>query len=104
MIKRSGPGHVKGIIDGLITKWEKGAVKKAGAVGEAWVASVDNETKEHTRPVSFKNGILMVVVEDSTWLYKLTLDKKVLLEKFNGNYTGRKKARDIRYRIGSLDG
>ncbi|MGB2601012.1 MAG: DUF721 domain-containing protein [Candidatus Omnitrophota bacterium] len=103
MIKRNGPRHVKGIIDGLIAKWEKGAVKKAGAIGTAWVAAVDVETKEHTRPVSFKNGTLVVLVEDSTWLYKLTLDKRVTIAKFNEKYSGRKKAKDIRFRVGSLE-
>ncbi|MBD3426945.1 MAG: DUF721 domain-containing protein [Candidatus Omnitrophica bacterium] len=103
MMRKKDPGHVKGIIEGLITKWEKGAVKRANAVSRAWAGSVEEETKEHARPVSFKNGILMVIVEDSTWLYKLTLEKRKILKRFNENYTGRKKAKDIRFRVGTLD-
>ena len=45
----------------------------------------------------------MVIVENSSWLYKLTLEKKRTIEKFNEGYPGRKKVKDIRFRVGVLD-
>ena len=95
--------HVKGIVEGLIQRWEQGAVKKTNAVMEAWCEAVEEKTKKHTRPVSLKNGVLMVIVENSSWLYKLTLEKKRTIEKFNEGYPGRKKVKDIRFRVGVLD-
>ena len=100
-IRRSG--HVKSALDGLLKKWEISHVKKGGAVKEAWSYATEEEVKKHARPVSLKNGTLMVIVEDSTWLYKLTLEKRMILGRFNEKYSGRKKPQDIRFRIGSLD-
>lgn len=95
--------HVKGVLDGLLKKWEEGAVKKGTAVRQAWMAAAGDEARKHAHAVSLKNGALMVIVENSVWLYKLTLDKKDILERFNETYSGRKKARDIRFRVGSVD-
>lgn len=95
--------HVGGILDGLIRKWESGHVKKGSAVRKAWSEATPEETKTYSRPVSLKKGVLLVVVENSTRLYDLTLKKKEILRKFNEKYTGKKKASDIRFRIGSLD-
>ncbi len=36
-----------------------------------------------TRPVAFKKGILFIEVEDSVWLYQLTLLKEKLISDFN---------------------
>lgn len=95
--------HVRGIVDDLIQRWEHGAVKKTNAVMGAWCEAVEERTRKHTRPISLKNGVLMVIVENSSWLYELTLEKKGIIEKFNDGYTGRKKAKDIRFRVGVLD-
>ena len=93
-------GHVRGAIDGLLNKIQKQAAPRGTAVIEAWNKAVEEKATGHTRPVSFKKGTLVVVVENSTWLYKLTLEKRDILEKFNNEYTGRTKANDIRFRLG----
>ena len=67
------------------------------------MAATSEEIREHARPASFKNGILLVIVANSAWLYKLSLEKKTTLEKFNEEYAGKRKAEDIRFRVGSLD-
>ena len=95
--------HVRGIVDGLLSKLEKTTAKRADAVRAAWMESATDEIKKHSRPVNFKNGVLVVIVENSSWLYQLTLEKRQILEKFNEKYIGRKKAIDIRYRIGQID-
>ena len=93
--------HLKGIVNSLLRKWEKGIAKKGSAVIEAWSSAAGKNAEVHTRPVSLKKGILVVAVDNSTWLYKLTLEKKRILKKFNEKYTGRIKAKDIRFRIGN---
>ena len=95
--------HVKGIVDGLLRKLENTTAKKANAVKKAWAESVTEDIKKHARPVSFKKGVIVVIVENSSWLYRLTLEKRDILDRFNEKYIGRKKAHDIRYRIGSID-
>lgn len=103
MKKKDSTRHVRGILDGLLRKWEQGAVRKGNAVRMAWAAATEDKTATHTRPISLKNGTLLILVENSSWLYKLTMEKKNTLEKFNKHYTGRKKAADIRFRIGTLE-
>jgi predicted nucleic acid-binding Zn ribbon protein len=102
MKQKKDTRHVRGIVDSLLRKWESGTLKKGNAVWSAWSAAVTEEDRGHARPVSLKNGTLMVIAENSSWLYKLTMEKKNILEKFNANYEGRKKAKDIRFRIGDL--
>lgn len=94
--------HVKGILDGILSKLETGK-RKGNAVSEAWMKAAGEETRAHARPVNIKNGVLTVVVQDSVWLYKLLLEKRKLLERFNENYPGRKKAADMRFRVGASE-
>ena len=94
--------HVKSVVEGLLGKWESGALKKSSAVQKAWYGAVSEKEKHHARPVSLKKGILVVVVENSAWLYKFTMEKAQILERFNDAYTGRIKAKDIRFRVGDL--
>ena len=94
--------HVKGILDGILSKLET-STRKGNAVSEAWAEAADEKTRAHARPVSIKNGVLTVVVQDSVWLYKLLLEKQKLLEKFNEKYAGRKKAADMRFRVGASE-
>jgi predicted nucleic acid-binding Zn ribbon protein len=96
-------GHVRQVLSQLITKWEKEKVSKGCAVREAWAHAVGENIKKHSRPVSLKNGTMVVIVEDTSWLYKLTLEKREILSRFNEKYSGRKKPQDLRFRIGSLD-
>ncbi len=98
-----GARHLRGIIDGLLKKIETGPGKKGNAVMDAWRCAADEEIKKHTRPVSFKKGTLVVLVENSGWLYRVTLEKRKILEKFNSEYRGKKKAKDIRFRIGEME-
>ena len=94
--------HVRSILDGLISKLETGA-KKGNAILDAWNASADETTRAHARAVSLKGGVLTVVVQDSVWLYKLLLEKKSVLNRFNDNYSGRKKAAEMRLRVGASE-
>jgi hypothetical protein len=90
-------------VDDLLHKWQTRKVKKANAVKEAWEEATDENAKGHLQLVSYKNGVLMVVVENSSLLYKLTLEKREILKKFNEKYKGRKKAQNIRFRVGTID-
>ncbi len=101
--KRGRTGHLDDIIEGLIKGWEKQELKKGNAVFAAWQEAVGEETTSHARPVNFKKGEMVVVVENSAWLYKLTMEKREITEKFNEKYTGKIKLRNIRFRIGSLE-
>ena len=96
-------GHVRGILSDLLRKIEKGPGKKGNAVREAWDKAVSDEMKKHARPVSLKKGMLVVITDNSSWLYRMTLEKKSIQQKFNESYTGKKKVKGIRFRIGTIE-
>lgn len=95
--------HVKGVVGDILKGLERKSGEKGNPVINAWNKVVDEKTQIHSRPVNFKNGTIVVLVENSVWLYKLTLEKNKILEKFNEEYTGRKKALDIRFRVGTME-
>ncbi len=48
-----------------------------------WRRITGKNIERCTRPVAFKKGILFIEVEDSVWLYQLTLLKEKLISDFN---------------------
>ncbi len=103
MDRRKGPSQIDQVVGGILRKLESGTGKKGDAVRTAWERSATQKTAEHTQPVSFKKGVLMVIVENTTWLYKLTMEKRDLVKKFNEEYTVRQKLIEIRFRVGKTD-
>jgi len=97
------PRDIEDILGGLLRKLEREKVKKGNAVQLAWRKAAGEDAVCHTQPVSFKKGDLMVIVENSTWLYKLTLEKIKIKKLFNEAYTGRQKLKNIRFRVGKTD-
>lgn len=94
--------HVKSILDEILTKWDKERVQRRDIVLAAWRSALEEESRKHAHPISLKRGILMIAVENPAWLYQLTLGKRETLKKFNTAYTGRKKAKEIRFRVGII--
>jgi predicted nucleic acid-binding Zn ribbon protein len=103
MDKGNRPKEIEHILSGILGKLEAGGVKKTNEVREAWIKSAGENTSGHSDPVNFKKGVLTVIVENSTWLYKLTLEKRAIMAKFNEVYRGRQKAKEIRFRVGRTE-
>jgi len=97
------PEEVDDILRGFLRRLEEGGVKKGNAVREAWEKAVGEKTAAHAHPVSFKKGQLMVIVENSAWLYKLTMEKRAIIKEFRENYTGRQTLEEIRFRVGMTE-
>jgi hypothetical protein len=102
-MKKEEARHLEGIVNDLLHKWQTRKIKKASAVKEAWEKAADTNSGGRAELISYKNGVLTVVVENSSLLYKLTLEKREILKKFNEQYKGRKKAQNIRFRVGTTD-
>ena len=67
----------------------------------AWEAAAGDRAARHTKPVSIKKSVLTINVDNSGWLYELTIKKKSLLKKFEGKLRG-KDLKGIRFRIGEI--
>ncbi len=87
---------VKNVIQDLITK--KSATGIDGP--EALLKKVlTRKELEHIRFSYFKQGVLGLYVDSSTWLYSLNLKKEDLLTKLG---VKSKAIKDIRFRIGEV--
>jgi len=92
-----------------LEKLLKDVLKKLGGkrpgeeeIAGAWARAAGETAAQHTRPVSFQKAVLIVNVDASTWLYELTTRKREILARLAGELTGRKRVKDIRFRIGDI--
>lgn len=67
----------------------------------AWSRVVGEKAAKHSRPRSFAGSRLIVQVDDSSWLYELTTQKKYILNNLAAELKG-KKLKEITFRIGDL--
>ena len=95
--------YLEDIVRSLVRKWEKEKKERGKDVFAAWNVAVGEKAAARAMPVSFKKGVLMVIVENSTWLYNLTMEKRMIIKKFNENYTGRAKVSEVRFRVGKIE-
>ncbi|MFA5146496.1 MAG: DciA family protein [Candidatus Omnitrophota bacterium] len=98
-------GSPKGPLDGVLENIIAG-LKKDKAVTEediraAWRRAAGRKAACHTRPVAIRRAELVVNVDDSGWLYELTLKKKDILKKLSVKLK-KKKIRNVRFRIGDV--
>ncbi len=67
---------------------------------DKWNNLVGNAFAKHCAPAVLRNGILIINVENSAWMYMLRLKKPQTLEKLKKLD---KEIRDIRLRIGKVN-
>lgn len=71
-------------------------------IAEVWARAAGERAALHSRPVSFRKAVLVVNVDGSVWLYELSTAKRAILAKLDGMLKGKKKVKDIRFRIGDI--
>ncbi len=57
---------------------------KEGRIWQVWDSAVGKQISERARPVSFRDGTLIVAVNSSPWMQQLTFLKKGIMDKLNG--------------------
>ena len=68
-----------------------------------WEASAGPELNQHTKPTSLRKGRLTIEVENSSWLYEITVRHKSRLFKELQGYLGEKKLKELRFRLGKIN-
>jgi predicted nucleic acid-binding Zn ribbon protein len=63
----------------------KEEVQESIAYTRIWRQVIGKNIEKRTRPVALKNGVLFIEVEDSVWLYQLTLLKDKIINDFNSH-------------------
>jgi predicted nucleic acid-binding Zn ribbon protein len=67
----------------------------------AWKVCAGEKAAGHSRPRSLRGSRLVVSVNDSGWLYELTVRKKELLRELSSELNS-KKIKEITFRIGEI--
>ncbi|MBN1353995.1 MAG: DUF721 domain-containing protein [Candidatus Omnitrophica bacterium] len=75
--------------------------KAEADIKKVWERTVDKKTFKHAKPAFLRSKRLVINVSDSAWLYKLTLEKKKLIEGFNKNTKNKTKIKEIQFRVGN---
>lgn len=92
---------LKEITGRIIERLSKENLTKREAAEDAWRKSVGKKYHPHTQPASFRKKRLVVNVDESGWLYELTIKKqgitarlrKILKDDF----------KELRFRIGKIE-
>ena len=71
-------------------------------IEDVWAKAAGEGAARHSRPVAFRRSVLVVEVDTSGWLYELTTEKKKILGKLDKSLKGKKKVKDIRFRIAAI--
>ena len=99
---------IKAIVNKVIENLSSsGGSAKQDRIGEEEIRSVWKKTAgkfaaQRSRPTALRKGKLVVIVEDSSLLYSLTLKKREILEALGRELKGR--IQDIQFRIGEVSG
>ena len=98
---KAQPAIIKDIADEVIKKLSDERTSKSARLNASWMEAIGEENIKHARPVEMKEKVLIVNVDSSVWLHKLTMDKANLLARFKGRM-GEDVVSDIKFRIGEL--
>ncbi|KPK41382.1 MAG: hypothetical protein AMJ78_05620 [Omnitrophica WOR_2 bacterium SM23_29] len=95
------PVIIKDIVEDIIKKIEPEKVFKTEVLNSSWAKAIGENNVRHAKPVEVKDKILVVHVDSSSWLHKLTMEKARLLKQLR-NDLGEGIIENIKLRIGAL--
>ncbi|MFH1594684.1 MAG: DUF721 domain-containing protein [Candidatus Omnitrophota bacterium] len=92
---------LKDVLKKIVADLE-GKEREEATIVDAWQEAAGKKAVKHTKPVLLKANRLIVNVSDSSWLYKLTLEKSKLVKKINDRLENKRKIKELRFRIGNI--
>lgn len=95
--------HIKGIVEGVLGNWKKEKVFKKDIIDREWRNVAGKKAVKHTRVSSLKSGRLIIEVNESGWIYQLTLKKREIIDKLKKALKGEDiDITEVQFRIGSF--
>lgn len=70
---------------------------------KTWGTTVGDKISSHTQPSRLIRGVLTVDVDSPAWIHQLTFYKEDLIKKIN-NEIGKGMVKDIRFKVGKVEG
>ncbi|MFA5339527.1 MAG: DUF721 domain-containing protein [Candidatus Omnitrophota bacterium] len=98
---KNRPVAIKDVLDGILKNLGGGKVSQAGAIGAVWAKAAGDAAAKHAKPVDIKEEVLVVHVDSSSWLHRLTMEKAGILAKIKSEL-GEGPVKDIKLRIGEI--
>ncbi len=95
------PVVIKNVVEEVIRNLGAGKVSQAETLEGAWTKAVGRESLRHARPVEIKGNVLIVHVDSSSWLHKLSMERVKILSQLKDDL-GDGMIEDIKLRIGEL--
>lgn len=92
---------LEGVLKDIIGKISNKGIPTQEDMAGAWARAVGEGAAKHSKIRSLKSGRLVVNIDDSSWLYELTIRKKELLKKI-GEILNSSKIKEITLRIGDI--
>jgi len=99
--RRRGPEKLSNILADLIIQRGYARQMTASEFQEAWKKSAKGLLANGSRPGTIRNGVLEVIVRNSTLMQELTFEKKHIIKKLNEELEH--VITDLRFRIGTID-
>jgi len=92
---------LEGVLKNIIGRIGGKGIFTEEDMANTWEAVVGKAAARHSKVRSLKGGRLVVNIDDSSWLYELTVQKREILKKLAARIKG-KKVKDITFRIGEV--
>ena len=96
---KAKPVTISEAMDVVLKGLGGGRGPQAGSVSAAWAKAAGEDGMKHAKPVDIRDGVLIIHVDSSGWLHKLTMEKIRLLTGIKTEL-GEDLVRDIKLRIG----
>jgi predicted nucleic acid-binding Zn ribbon protein len=98
---KDGPVPISQALEAVIRDLGDGKARNAALISRTWSKAAGENSVRHAKPVDIKEGVLIVHVDSSGWLHKLTMDKIRILSQINRDL-GEGSVRDIKLKIGEI--
>jgi|GEM_PF-2641862 len=99
-LRKRGPIPISEVIPEL-TRGLGEDVLKREKIASLWQKVVGKKKGLHAKAATFENGVLTVVIDNSSSLYELSLEKEAILQKLQKEL-GHREVKEIRFQVGNL--
>jgi predicted nucleic acid-binding Zn ribbon protein len=99
-LKKTTPQPISDILKDVVEKLSQKKERKIHKVIAQWPKIAGKELSRHTKPSYIKKGTLIIDVDESAWLYHISLQKENLLKTLRKRF---KEAHieNVQFRIGN---
>ena len=98
-MKKDGAEPIKSIVREVLESLKDKKLNKHDALQKAWQKAIGQKAEKHTRISSLRGGRLVIEVDESGWMYQLTLKKQEILKKLQ-KYLKETEIQELHFRIG----